>query len=66
MDKKKVSKEELRDIFETAHKIYVDSDRGELSSQQFMAKCYLRACARTLGIGGLEFEEKVPYSPADE
>lgn len=63
---RKVSNDELRDIFDVAVDIYVNSNKGELSHQQFLAKCYLKACARTLGVEGFEFEEKVPFSPPEE
>lgn len=63
---KKINNKELRDIFELAHNIYVNSSQGGLSHQEFVAKCYLEACAKTLNTPKLEFEEKVPYSPADE
>lgn len=63
---KKVSDKDLQKIFEMAHIYYVNSTQQGLSHQQFVAKCYLEACAKILDVTELEFEEKVPYSAADE
>lgn len=63
---KKISNSELQEIFDVARDLYVLSSQGDLNHQQFVAQCYLHACAKTLCLADLSFEEKVPYSPADE
>lgn len=64
----KISKRELQEIFDFAHKIYFESSVDNITHQQFIAKCYLKACAKFLGvpISDLEFDERIPYEPADE
>lgn len=62
----KISDKDLQQIFEIAHLFYVNSTQQGLSHQQFVAKCYLEACAKVLGVSNLQFQEKLPYSAVDE
>ena len=63
---KKISNKDLQNIFYLAHANYVNSSQKDMNHQEFVARCYLEACAKTLDATDIEFEEKIPYSPADE
>lgn len=63
---KVITKNDLRHIVHLAQNNFLNLSAGELNNSEFVAKCYLEACASFLGLKDYEYEEKIPYSPADE
>lgn len=66
LESKKISKEDLKKIADMAHNYFIELAPKELEYSEFIAKCYLEACAGYLNLKNYEYEEKIPYIPADD
>lgn len=63
---KKITKNDLKIIVDLARNNFIDLSVNDLDNAEFIAKCYLEACAGFLKFKGYEYEEKIPYIPADD
>ncbi len=61
-----ITKKDLQSIARLAHNYFMDLANKDLDNAEFIAKCYLEACSGILGIKNYEYEEKIPYIPADD
>lgn len=66
MGMKTLKKEDLRDIFGLARLNIVNDSSENLSNQEFITKCYVKAVLTHLHITDVEFEERMVYSSVDE
>lgn len=63
---RKIKQQDLRNIFELAKMNVVNDSGANLSNQEFIAKCYVKAVLTHLNITDVEFEERMVYSSVDE
>lgn len=65
----KLTRRDLRDIFDAAHSnvLELSPAKGELTQQEFIAKCYLLSCKKILGLNvDIEFPEKSVPEPVED
>jgi len=60
----KLTKQDLDILFSMAKQAYVDSDQGDLDSQQFQAACWVKALACKLNLN-IELPIKAFPDPED-
>lgn len=61
----KIDKSQLTKIFDAAKANFINMDKCDLDSQQFITKCYIVAAGQVLGLD-IEVVERVFVSPVEE